>query len=432
MTWDQASESFRNILCEAEMLARERGSDKVNIILYAHGGLNSYGSTDKRINDRKQAEKMMKDAKDWHYPIYISWDSSVQTSYPEHIFRIREAYKANAALGVATSPFILVSDLLSTAGRYPATLMYQITNDKNRVASAANTKLLSGAWKNALRVMCDGKLCSGNAEYQGARSPIQANLSRYRRDSGAKMAGRATYDVLSTPVRYTLGSLYHSAIASSSWDVMKRRAETPFYPTHYFDGRWEAGVPGSSVFPVVLQRARSSSDYSYSITLVGHSMGTMIMNHALTQYREDFLAGDELKNIVYMAAAADISSSLAALQPVLVPASATRKNPVNFYNLTLNRVSEVAEMHWLGVLPTGSLLVSIDQHHERPEHPMRRTFGSEVNVLTSISLLDNAFSGAEGEIVLKAFDRRPGQQYPRKHGDFSKMSFWQKEMWQIQ
>lgn len=428
MSRKQAADSLHHMMCEAELLAREKGESTVRILIYAHGGLNTYGITDKRINSG-QAFDMMNDD-DWHYPIYISWDSSAPTAYGEHLFRLREGYKANAFVGTATAPIIFTSDILSTVGRYPATVAYQITNDKNRIASASNVSLLSGAWKNALLRLCDGKLCAGGKQTTGAVSPLQANLSTYTKNGGWSQVGRATYDVLSLPVRYTVGSIYHSAIASSSWDVMKRRAMTPFYPTSYFDGRWEQGVPGSEVFPAVLLRARASTQYQYQLTLVGHSMGTMVMNHALTRYRDEFLAGDELHNIVYMAAAADISESLDALTPIMVLNGAPRSKPVNFYNLTLNRVAEVAEMHWFGALPTGSLLISIDQHHERPEHPVRRTLGSEVNVLTALDEFDEAFAGVRGELVFKAFDREPDEK-PHMHGDFSKMPFWRSELWKL-
>ncbi|MGB1220582.1 MAG: hypothetical protein ACPG43_03535 [Alcanivoracaceae bacterium] len=427
---EQAKEALNHMMCEAELLARSKGSSKVRILIYAHGGLNSYGSTDERILEDHQALKMMNEDDEWYYPIYISWDSSLQTSYPEHIFRLREGYKSNILVGVPTSLVVFPSDILTTVGRYPATVTYQAINDKNRFASIRYAPWLNGAWKNALLKMCDGRLCEGDKRFSGDSSPLEANLSSYFKDSGWRQAGRATYDILSLPVRYTVGSIYHSAIASSSWNVMKRRAVMPYYPASYFDGRWESGVSGGQVFPAVLSRARASKQYDYELTLVGHSMGTMVMNEALTRYRKAFLAGDELQNIVYMAAAADIGDSMAALKPILVANGAARSEPVNFYNLTLNRVAEVAEMHWLGALPTGSLLVSIDQHHEHPEHPVRRTLGSEVNVLTAIEELDEAFRGAKGDLVFKAFDRKPGE-YPRHHADFSKMDFWRSDVWQL-
>jgi hypothetical protein len=95
----------------------------------------------------------------------------------------------------------------------------------------------------------------------------------------------------------------------------------------------------------------------------------------------DWATTGSLKNIVYMAAAASVNDTMTSVVPVLRGASNAGK-PINFYSMSLNRVAEISELHAFGIVPPGSLLVSIDQHYESPESPLQRTMGAEVNVLT--------------------------------------------------
>lgn len=428
----EAAQAIKHMLCQAELLAASKGAKRPRVLIYAHGGLNSYDNTDQRVASG-QAARIMDDEKEWYYPIYLSWNSAPFSSYGEHLLRVREGRRANLAAGAVTAPFIFVSDILSSVGRYPATLSYQLINDKNRIATRYYPAGISGAWDTALTKMCgqDNACRKSSPQYIGNESSLRANLSTYM-VSDARAFARAAVDIPTGALRYTIMTLWHSAVASSSWDVMKRRTQTPYFPDYYFDERWRVGepAPATYLFTALLERAGALPQSDYELVLVGHSMGTMIMNQALVKYGREWARDEMLKDIVYMAAAADIESSLAALRPVLAPSVTDRDKPVNFYNLTLNRVAEVSERHGGGIVPTGSLLVSIDQHHETPEHPMRRTFGSEVNVLSSIDLIDHALAGAEGELVFKAFDFR-ADALPRKHGHFGELAFWRRETWRL-
>jgi hypothetical protein len=60
-----------------------------------------------------------------------------------------------------------------------------------------------------------------------------------------------------------------------------------------------------------------------------------------------------------------------------------------------------------------------------------RTFGSEVNVQSSLSSIKNAFKDLQGDTVtLKAFDKVQ-KELPYRHGDFGDLLFWKCETWQI-
>lgn len=102
-----------------------------------------------------------------------------------------------------------------------------------------------------------------------------------------------------------------------------------------------------------------------------------------------------------------------------------------FYNLTLNRTSDISDKlnpnKAIGyLLPIGSLLEFIDNHYEKPEMRLDRTMGKEVNLLSSL----HDFDEIKDHVHFKSFDRLP-HSIPAKHGDFNECPFWRKEFWGI-
>lgn len=436
-----AAEYVKEIFCEAELLARYHGDENnPRMLVYVHGGLNNYGHTNEKVNTGIAWDIMM-DRDDWHYPVFISWHSGAVSAWLEHTFRLREGRRTNLAVGMGSSPFVFLSDLMTWASRYPITAYYQAATEKDRILSGTGASgwVLTGSWRAANSSICGEERCGFDQPPCGGwrSKTLQVNLSDYH-TSWWNRVGRGTTQVVGFPFRYTVGSVWHSTFSASAWDVMKHRVHNALYPPSDFDGRWKAingAVAGARFFELLILRGEEKP---YQVTLVGHSMGTMILNRVLSEYQPEWRQSGMLRNIVYMAAAASIEDSMYALRPILVPEEAAEgskgrddegaRHSVNFYNLTLNRVAEASEMHALSALPMGSLLISIDQHYESPDHWMRRTFGSEINVLSSLPVLDAAFEKAPGEVVFKAFDRNPGR-LPAVHGDFSLMEFWKKGTW---
>ncbi|MDP1931756.1 MAG: hypothetical protein Q8L60_09890 [Gammaproteobacteria bacterium] len=447
---EEVDEMYHRLFCDAERLAvAHKSSDSaetvVKLLVYVHGGLNSFNDSDRRVIDKKIPYKIMNDSENWHYPIFVSWDSSAAPTWFEHTFHVREGRKVGKAIGWPTAPFMIASDMLRSVGRYPATAYFQITNEKDRLASAQIPGWLSQAWVSSILRFCDdlvteraidqnlsGCTTSNLKDKSGLDYKVNANLSNFYSDSSG-MVWRGTQSAVTFPLRYTVGSLWHSGISATAWDNMKRRTQNIFNPPWYFDGRRPPGIRGAEFFQALLdwvdKRKSTHPEVKYEITLVGHSMGTIAINSVLDSQQARWATSGALKNIVYMAAAANIADSLNALGPVLSSASAA-ENPINFYNLTLNRVAEVSEMHFSGVVPLGSLLVSIDHHHELPEHPLQRTLGSEINVLSSIDVIDRRLRGSTGDLVFKAFDRCEEAE-PRSHGEFGDLEFWNPVVWKL-
>lgn len=458
---------------------------RVPILVFVHGGLNKLSETDKRLLEDKDdvASIIMcgKDNKyclanrarssfseDSHYPVFISWPSDAFGTLGEHLGQVREGHKTNKLFGALSAPVVFTSDLLTSIARWPSTAWYQGVNEKDRVSSGVWPRKLSGYWKSAIARFCrtdfsvpfsqfvppsNSQLVNDytarcrelpipgvyNTEFDEFK--VRANLSIHDFSKSEHLL-RAPVSALTGSIRYTVGTLWHSTLSLSAWDNMKRRTVNLFYPPHFYDERFpeDAGQYGGLFFEMLLDYADYYNEHAYEnegrktpvqfeITLVGHSMGTIILNRTIEYFSARFGSTSHLKNVVYMAAAASIDETLSSIAPVLEEAT-VNGHPINFYNLTLNRTAEVAERHCAGILPMGSLLVSIDQHYETPEHPLLRTMGSEVNVLTALDTIDLRLRRSAGDLVFKSFDRNPGRP-PQEHGDFWSLAFWNPCVWKL-
>ena len=87
-------------------------SDKKNILIYIHGGLNDHEDTVER------AEKSIKRMKGSNtYPIFITWRSGYSTTLGDHYFRIRHGERSKHA--AFTSPIYIIGDIFKTVGNIP-------------------------------------------------------------------------------------------------------------------------------------------------------------------------------------------------------------------------------------------------------------------------------------------------------------------------
>lgn len=433
----QQIKSINNI--DKSLLDKSIGEQEVNLLMFIHGGLNSYSSTDDRMNKvadimegRFVQENNQTKNIDWHYPIFVSWPSNFLGTYSDHAVNIREGRETSTLGAILSAPFVLAEDLMRMIAEFPSTVYFQAHNDKERWCSGLPFCPMSNIWEEAsdkygsvFGYKDDIKI---SQYYQDQKGNVTANRSIYCSNAWTKTT--TTYVLATAPIRYIAGSIYNGAFASNSWDMMKRRAMNIAHPAGIFDknARQDGEYGDIGVLLEKITYLEKTHGYlNVNLTLVGHSMGTIVLNNLLSRYQRYFEETNWLSNIVYMAAAANIEDTLAIVPNIL----RNNTNTINFYNLTLNRVSEVAEINLWGLFAgSGSLLVSIDKYHDEPEHYLRRTMGSEVNIQSSLDVVLNAFGGMEDEVTLKAFNSTSNSK-PQKHGDFGHQAFWEKRFWEI-
>jgi pimeloyl-ACP methyl ester carboxylesterase len=148
-------------------------------------------------------------------------------------------------------------------------------------------------------------------------------------------------------------------------------------PLVYQDGEWKWGKNGVPV----------------ELTLVGHSMGSMVINRVLS-----LLEGvhrterTPVEHIVYLAPAAPVDELDRLAIPYVEQANvgkAAKLHPTQLWLFELNRRDETSEISWkktLGLLPRGSLLTWIDTFLERETTWGQSSSGRTWNLLTRMGL----------------------------------------------
>ncbi|MCG8618523.1 MAG: alpha/beta hydrolase [Desulfobacterales bacterium] len=389
-----------------------------NIIVYFHGGLNSYDGALKRVVDN--IAKIKKENKtNQVYPIFINWRSGPFTTLGDHYFRIRNGEKS-ASTAKWTSPFYILSDVTRTIGNIPIAWYTEGRQLYENTVLNDYDKLLESDTQKAIVSMTEDNKESINA------------LRR------SQWVITSPFKVISAPFLFTYGS--------PAWDNMKRRTHTMFAAQDTdFNGPHPPPLgqinrphPHPSGEALIFLRrlnqyieAKRKNDPKLEFTLMGHSMGGIIINRALQD-----LPDIKVDNIVYMASADSLQNFLDATLPMVKKAD---RSP-QIFNLHLHPENEDREVSAKGFAPSGSLLVWIDHTFGRPEYVLQRTSGRWVNVRRIIDFIPDEY---RNRYHFKIFGRIgtcndeldeascKAKWGPQTHGAFddSIFNFWKKEYW---
>lgn len=438
-------------------LIRALPKDKRKVLIFFHGGLNTQVETVQRVADINQEITNF-----GYFPIFINWQSSLITSYFDHLLHIRQGEYWGESdegkwAGLLTAPFYFLGDIARSIARAPVVMGLMIRNDIQTVPPLRS--LHHRDWINAKRIgnelFCqynpeshDKELLLSQEEFKEWRCPkgegselvpIPIWLGRDER-TDLEMALAVGRYAATFPTKLVL-SPFLDAMGKRSWDTMLRSGAMLSHTEDDYgteEQQKKKGIPPkqlSSVIPSwpLRQLLKKLEDFQQQegpldITLVGHSMGAIELNH-LIRLSEQTSSNLKFNTIVYMAAACSIRDYEATILPYL------RKNPgAQFYHLTLHEYSESREAWdptWtlkLDLPPRGSLLVWIDNFLAEPANPGERTVGRFTNlILAAHHEQDN---GVRKRIHIKKFRAGLQSMAPLKHGDFAKpFRFWNEKCW---
>jgi hypothetical protein len=240
------------------------------------------------------------------------------------------------------------------------------------------------------------------------------------------------------------------ALGQSAWTVMLRRSQMLFdrddelfskrddqAASHHTNTKETEGIGGASIFLRRLRQeilhdaapGREGPKIRWEITLIGHSMGGIVVNEILRRFGDIHFA-----NVVYMGSAASVNDYESSVFPYLAK-QATAGRVTNVYHLLLH---PKAEIRWnqpphglkaLGnlVTPRGSLLVWEDEFLTQPSSAMDRTVGRWTNLVMA---LHNTPVELRKFIKVKVFNAGTDED-PVYHGDFDELRFcyWKPEFW---
>jgi len=345
-------------------------SKKKKMLIYVNGGLNPLG--DVRDQAANQIPCMLRDG---FFPVFLIWQTGAFETYFEQISKVRNGRLRNAPH--PSTPIYLAGDVGEGIVRSPITLWnsvkrywdstvsvkpeYEVRNDRDKARKTA-------------REVSAGKPELTHPNYRNVT--ILGPLKK-----GGSLAGREIVHVLGVPVR--LGTApFLDAMGKTAWENMLRRTRTPVravwelqrpvVQTPEARTRFETAVGcfprGTGVFAKFFQalekymqgpvqgvagalRAydecginRSKERVEIPLTLIGHSMGTIVLNELIPAFSRL-----PYENIVYMAAAASIRDFQRSVPWVLRrkmprgPTDGTAACGTHFYSLMLNPIAEARE-----------------------------------------------------------------------------------------
>ncbi|MEE9125796.1 MAG: hypothetical protein V3U11_01525 [Planctomycetota bacterium] len=407
-----------------------RKLDVRRILIHVHGGLNSGGTsleTASKVFARMSKEKP--NSPDSHVPIFVTWDSGLYRSYGEHLVQLRHG-RHQKVWGWITSPLYFASDVVTGVARTPRSWSLKFASDTGLGVKVGFGYNLLPSWESAeavydtLKASTTGKL-------------IRANLGSYER--GVLNQGSRFVVYLATLLpSMVLTAVALDGVGQGAWEGMLHRASNLFHKYSQFNLKRHKikeedllQEPGGAFAVFVRElikhlekRSTDDPDTKYEITLVGHSMGAIILNDALRDlvHKEKERNKESLlpiTHIVYMAAASSVAETVQSVVPYL---EAHRKT--EFHVLTLHPLAEVDERNYYDLAPRGSLLEWIDNWYTHPTSPLERRFGKWTNLMQVLHL----FHSVTKQVTIKGFEVADGT-IPQKHGDFSSCPFWRKDFW---
>ncbi len=408
-----AQKQYDLILAQIDAFLKEDNScnphpNNKNILIYVHGGLNSDEAAIKRaVNATK---KMIPDPKNLAcadtYPIFIDWRSGPFTTLSDHYFRIRDG-EVHDNIALYTSPIYMVGDLAKTIGNTPMAWYHE-------GYQAISTSARHGRVEDDL----DSE-CQKNPDSLTKTADDDNSWNVWRK---AKWWVTAPIKLITTPFVFTFGT--------PAWDNMKRRTHTMFTAQNGDNKNLVMPDGAARNFLKLLtqrvkERRAEQKCPKFELTLMGHSMGGIIINRALRDLPDDLT---EVDNLVYMASADNLQNYLDATLPLI-----KKKNSLRIYNLHLHPENEDREISSGGLTPSGSLLAWIDHTYDTPEYILQRTSGRWSNIRLVLDLIRDETKPAEKKLLINyhftVFGRGPTEKSPQTHGSFDDFKFWEKSYW---
>jgi hypothetical protein len=201
------------------------------------------------------------------------------------------------------------------------------------------------------------------------------------------------------------------------------RFQECFLPQFCATGKAPQACPKEEKEPKAHEEGATACKTRLEITLVGHSMGTIIVDRLL-RYAPNL----QVKNIVFMGAANTVEDYRDTVDAYLDRHKGDKGGGTDMYHLVLHPLAEVTEQGVLDLAPRGSLLIWIDNYFTNPPTPLGKRAGRFVNIVPELAFANH---GTRSHVHLKVFQVGKDQRCsnPQKHGDFGDFPFWDKRFW---
>uniref|UniRef100_A0A831XK10 Lipoprotein n=1 Tax=Geobacter metallireducens TaxID=28232 RepID=A0A831XK10_GEOME len=422
-------------------------ADHGRILIFVHGGLNMLHTSSRRI--KELMDGYFSGHPSEHYPIFVNWDSGFVSTYFEHLTLVRQG-KIEPVTGPLTAPFVFVEDTGRAAARAPIAWFRQYETDW-KSTTFPNQPYTNGCPDDYAPGL-HPEIQSQNALYcvlgKGAQTPgITLSLGSATGEGWytPHMLGRFFSYWLTVPVKYALVPVI-DGYGKPAWDNMVRRTRNMYRTPGEFDLRQtvmetmgdKESVEAAAREAVQREQTgalarllrqldrRLEGNTAHEITLIGHSMGTIVLNELLRSH--DDYPNLRIRTVVYMAAACSIRDFQGAVIPFM---QSERGKEARFFNLTLHPLNDAREADWrkLDLVPRGSLLEWIDNYLTTPDTPLDRTLGKWENIIQATHVIPPE---VRSRVNLKAFGvGKTETDGPQRHGEFDDYEPWKGQTWRF-
>lgn len=481
------STAFRTIM-SGYAAAVERNPDRLRpprLVFYFNGGLNSQAGVEAQA--ARQIPCMLADG---IYPVFFVWDTAGADSYLQQVSSIRDGQFDRSFTTRAAAPLEVLSGLISGLGAAP---MDYYTHGRRFWRAMSRQPFCSMVVRENDRRNCaPEQRVTFTDEVDGVVSRQANVVAAPDVDAPQREIGRfVTYSAL-WPVRLVTTPLAHG-IGAAAWENMLRRTRTTirqplefdldrhadwngdgqidawnkcpqdylekqrdfpkgmgifarFFETmvRYRDGRglprsaWRCTVDGevreAPTTPEQAARdARTDAAIAKAlanarITLIGHSMGAIVINELVDKF--DNLPYAE---IVVMASAASLRDTRRVIDTYLESSRAAQAD-TRFHALMLHPLNDAREREFAGAVPSGSLLMWIDEMYDLPKTPEDKVFGFWPTAKSARQMFGSA---AQDRTLYRVFSRPQAvlgnPSNPIEHGQFNEddMCFWRPSFWGV-
>jgi len=372
-------------------------ADKLRLLIFVHGGLNTYHSSFERM--KRMLSDGRTDAFTCYYPIFINWESGLFSSMTDDLFRLRFG-RPSLGVGIVTSPFVIAARLISSVAALPMSLIHNGDTMEETLSGAAEQgdpgycivgdavfylpfqamyvatmPLVEGFGRPAWEVMkrraelaVASRLVDGPEDRDVYVAKVYQAVNPMRGAKKAEPKAQETEGAIRTLARKLREHIRHNG---KEWFWLEEPPPpAPDQSPNQMPSKTAPSIDRSKAVPV-------------EITLVGHSMGAVLLNRLVSvlDNEEGAKRGDlpmPVSRIIYMAPAAPVNE----LEDFMVP-YLHYNTTAQFWMFLLNRRDETREIPYNGALafvPRGSLLTWIDSYLEAETTVGQATSGRMRNV----------------------------------------------------
>ncbi|MEK7747935.1 MAG: hypothetical protein AAB300_02520 [Nitrospirota bacterium] len=335
-----------------------------------------------------------------------------------HLFSVRQG-KDFGWWTAPLAPIYLGADIARGVVRVPVVSLPQIVNDVKTLPFLEPFQ---------------SELCTAQkmiSEYQedlknGTSSTISISMGQDKRSRSEMAISFLTY-IPTLPLKWVLSPMALDMFGKNSWEMMNRSARMLFHDEKEFNSGSPHTQPSGGLhqFMSQFEKEVSREPETWEITVIGHSMGTIVMNEMIRRFNINYA------NIVYMAGATSVRDYEDTIFPYLETHQETE-----VYHLTLHPIAEIRERWWMDSIMRGSLLMWVDQFLSQPQTRLDRTVGKFTNLMSTVHDTpgmseSGQFRDLRRQIHIKAFGSGNGEIGPQKHGDFNDAAFWKPTFWAV-